>query len=102
MGERRKFMLSIPISSCRLGANGRNICGFVYRRRNGADQYGPTGGLSETEEFSCEGSAVESGPFLERYHHHAVSSMHDIKCEIIVVVTDDGNVNIYLCFKITY
>lgn len=47
-----KFMLTAPISGCRLGEDGRNICGLFYRRRNGINQYGAAGGISENEEFS--------------------------------------------------
>uniref|UniRef100_A0A8B9VC62 Uncharacterized protein n=2 Tax=Anas TaxID=8835 RepID=A0A8B9VC62_9AVES len=38
----------------------------------------------------------------QRLRNSAVKDLLLNQCEIIVVVTDDGNVNIYLCFKITY
>lgn len=73
-----KVMLTTSISGCRLGEDGRNICGLFYRRRNGINQYGAAGGLSENE-FSSEESSVVSGPFLEHYHHGSVFLISDIK-----------------------
>ena len=60
-----KLILTTPTSGCRLGENGRIICGLFYRRRNGINQYGAARRDSENEEFSSEESPVVSDPFLE-------------------------------------
>lgn len=95
-------MLSQPTPSYRLGANGGNICGLVNRGRNGCDRHGAAQGLTETKEFSSEGFAVGSGSFPEHWQHCTLFFMGEIKHEIISMVMDDNNLNIYICFMITY
>ena len=100
--NKNKADVVLPTPSYRLGANGGNICGLINRGRNGDDQHGAARRLTETEEFSGEGSAVGSGSFPEHWNCYALFFICDIKHEIISMVMDDNNLNIYLCFMITY
>lgn len=99
---RRKLTLSPTALSYRVRANGRNICGLINRGRNGGDQHGAVRGLREIAEFSGGGSPVWSGSFPEHWQHFSLFFMCDIKHEIISLVMDDNNLNIHLCFMITY
>lgn len=78
--EDKKKAFVVPTHPCyRLGANGGNICGLINRGRNGGDQHGAARGLTETEEFIGEGSAVGSGSFPENWQCCACFFMCDIK-----------------------
>lgn len=84
----------------RLGGNGGVICGLINRGRNGGDRYGGAWGLRDTEQFSSEGTTPGSGSSPQDYFLGFF--MHELEVEIISVIMNDDNLNIYLCFMITF